>query len=216
LRQRPDSAGRVASAFLGLPATLDAPALVAVVLDRYDRTMVNDLVTQLWMDSPTPREQLLGCSDLYVTWEQTRELAQAGWSLGSHTATHPNLRAVEIGELDSEISDSIAEVRRHLGVCDTFAYPFGFTTPDVSQFVEGSDLATIMVVGGSNTTPDPLRIARTSLTATTPAAMFSELEIVGPAKARIRAVIATLRRRASPLRRFMKGRLRPAAISSPQ
>ena len=112
---------------------------------------------------------------------------RSGWSLGSHTATHPNLRAVDSMTSTARSPSRSSRSSADLGTCDTFAYPFGFTTPDVSRFVEGSDLATIMVVGGSNATPNPLRIARTSLTATTPAAMFSELEIVDPARARIRA-----------------------------
>lgn len=59
-----------------------------------------------------------------LTWTQLRELAESGWAIGAHTATHVNVSIVSPGEAEAEIvasRDAIAEAigqpARH------FAYP---------------------------------------------------------------------------------------------
>jgi peptidoglycan/xylan/chitin deacetylase (PgdA/CDA1 family) len=61
-----------------------------------------------------------------MTWDELRELADAGWEVGSHTRTHPHLTELGDEELASELRDSRAEcadaMRRP---CETLAYPYG-------------------------------------------------------------------------------------------
>ena len=66
----------------------------------------------------------------FLTWDNCRELLDAGWEIGAHTATHPKLGQVYDvnGEdaLMAEIVPSNAVFEDNLGyVPDHFAYPSG-------------------------------------------------------------------------------------------
>jgi peptidoglycan/xylan/chitin deacetylase (PgdA/CDA1 family) len=61
-----------------------------------------------------------------MTPDQLREVADAGWEIGSHTRTHPWLPQLDASALRDELIRSRAELRRALGVaCLSLAYPFG-------------------------------------------------------------------------------------------
>jgi len=67
-----------------------------------------------------------------MSWAQLRELADAGWEIGSHTRTHPHLTQLDDVELARELEGSRADCERHLGrSCEAIAYPYG----DVDQRV---------------------------------------------------------------------------------
>ena len=68
------------------------------------------------------------------TWEQLREMANGGISLGAHTVTHPILSRVETKEeTEREILDSKACLERELRKeVDLFAYPNG-TQQDINS-----------------------------------------------------------------------------------
>ncbi len=61
------------------------------------------------------------------SWDQLREMARNGVSLGAHTVTHPILSRVETeGETEHEIVDSKTVLEREIGAeVETFAYPNG-------------------------------------------------------------------------------------------
>ena len=52
----------------------------------------------------TPHESELAC----MSWDQLREVADAGWEIGAHTCSHPFL--TELG--DEELSRELREARR--------------------------------------------------------------------------------------------------------
>ncbi len=59
-------------------------------------------------------------------WQQAEELAGAGWEIGSHTRTHPDLRNLSSARLEDEIAGSRAALEQRLGVAvESFAYPYG-------------------------------------------------------------------------------------------
>jgi peptidoglycan/xylan/chitin deacetylase (PgdA/CDA1 family) len=65
-------------------------------------------------------------ADGYMTADQLKEMAAAGWEIGSHSLSHPNLTAMPAARLRSEIVDSRKKLGALLGVpILTFAYPFG-------------------------------------------------------------------------------------------
>jgi peptidoglycan/xylan/chitin deacetylase (PgdA/CDA1 family) len=73
-----------------------------------------------WLDGPHKDEML--CMD----WDQLRELAEAGWEIGSHTCSHPYLTAIKDDRLSAELRDSRLAVERELGrPCRSIAYPYG-------------------------------------------------------------------------------------------
>jgi peptidoglycan/xylan/chitin deacetylase (PgdA/CDA1 family) len=55
-----------------------------------------------------------------------RKLLGAGWELGAHTFTHPDLRTLDDAALEREVAGSRAEIRKRFGVrVDFFCYPAG-------------------------------------------------------------------------------------------
>lgn len=60
------------------------------------------------------------------TAADVRRLLDAGWELGAHTITHPDLRTLDDAELEHEVAGSRAEISERFGVrVDFFCYPAG-------------------------------------------------------------------------------------------
>lgn len=63
---------------------------------------------------------------LHCTWEQLRHLVSEGWEIGSHTATHRNLKALSNGEVWSEIKTSKELIENKIRESvNIISYPFG-------------------------------------------------------------------------------------------
>jgi peptidoglycan/xylan/chitin deacetylase (PgdA/CDA1 family) len=69
-----------------------------------------------------PHEQELLC----LGWPELRELADAGWEVGSHTCSHPHLTAIDDAQLDRELRASRAACEEGMArPCRSIAYPYG-------------------------------------------------------------------------------------------
>lgn len=69
----------------------------------------------------TPHEDELRC----MGWEDLRDLAAAGWEIGSHTRAHPKLPSLADAELAAELTESKARCEEEIQEpCRTLAYPF--------------------------------------------------------------------------------------------
>lgn len=99
----------------GTPATVFVPtALVGT-----DEPMAWPGVDQ-WRATPHATE-LVGMS-----WDQLKELADAGWEIGSHSRFHSRLTELEDGALAEELSSSRQDCEIRMGrPCRTLAYPYG-------------------------------------------------------------------------------------------
>ena len=72
----------------------------------------------------------------YLTTDQIKEMAAAGWEIGSHTETHQDLTVMTDDQLHFEIIQSRKDLEQELGVpILTFAYPGGFTNSAVDDYV---------------------------------------------------------------------------------
>lgn len=61
-----------------------------------------------------------------LDWDGVRELRGAGFTIGSHSRTHPRLADLAPAELRGEIADSKAEIEDRIGgSCRYFSWPFG-------------------------------------------------------------------------------------------
>lgn len=61
-----------------------------------------------------------------VTWDQVKQLRDAGWEIGSHTMSHRNLQTIDLKEVKMEVEKSRQALTEVLGeVPETFAYPYG-------------------------------------------------------------------------------------------
>lgn len=182
LVNHPETSIPVAARALDRSADASAPELVGAAVGAYDRNSIDTMLTSMWESCPADRSDLLHDLDLYLDWTEVERMRDRGWTFGSHTATHPDLRKVEHDDFDREIDRSVEAVRTHLGDCSTFAYPFGFVDDPAEARARNSSVSSVMVVDGHNRHFDPMRVARTEITATTPAAIFSQLEVVGPVR----------------------------------
>jgi len=72
----------------------------------------------------------------YVSWDQIREMAAAGVTIGHHTVTHIRLQTTSAERVAAEIRDASNRYRTELGQVPTiFAYPYGEYSLEVRQAV---------------------------------------------------------------------------------
>lgn len=64
-------------------------------------------------------------SEESLSWSELELLREAGWEVGSHTATHPLLPDLDDAELERELADSRETIQTRLGSCETLSYPYG-------------------------------------------------------------------------------------------
>ena len=82
---------------------------------------------------------------------ELRELAVAGWELGAHTMTHPDLSALDYDACRKEIEDSRDALERIAGVrVETFAYPFGRYGPAALAAVRDAGLLAAVTTGSGS------------------------------------------------------------------
>jgi peptidoglycan/xylan/chitin deacetylase (PgdA/CDA1 family) len=73
-----------------------------------------------WLGGPHEGELLP------MSWGELRTLADAGWEIGSHTATHPHLTQLDDTALQTELVRSKAACEQRLDrPCPSIAYPYG-------------------------------------------------------------------------------------------
>jgi peptidoglycan/xylan/chitin deacetylase (PgdA/CDA1 family) len=61
-----------------------------------------------------------------LTWNEARQLLDAGIEIGSHTRTHRTLSRLAPDELEDEIAGACADLRSHLGLSRIpLSYPYG-------------------------------------------------------------------------------------------
>jgi len=130
---------------LGLPATLYVPV---------------DFVAGRAAPPIRGTEGIAACS-----WDELRELAAGGLvTIGSHSLSHPDLRAVRGGRLEAEVRGSKAALEEALGVTvETFCYPRGKVGPAAERLVRQT-YSSAVVRGGRRMHAgqgwDPFRLER--------------------------------------------------------
>jgi len=92
-------------------------------LDSVTRTEVLDKIfNEVFQNG---RERKIA-EDLYFTWDEVKEMANAGMLVGSHTVTHPVLSMEDIDSIREEIFVSKKRIEEAVGAeVNLFSYPFG-------------------------------------------------------------------------------------------
>jgi peptidoglycan/xylan/chitin deacetylase (PgdA/CDA1 family) len=80
--------------------------------------------------------------------EEIREIKARGFSLGSHTVTHPDLTSLDEGKLNQELTDSRALIAEMGETFIPFAYPGGTFTRRERDAVERAGYDCGVIVGG--------------------------------------------------------------------
>ena len=90
----------------------------------------------------------------YLSVTEVKEMAAAGWEVGSHTLSHPiNFMTLDAPSLRAEIVDSRKKLEALLGLpILTFAYPFGDAPNDAVDYVHFAGY--IAAMGATGFKPD--------------------------------------------------------------
>jgi peptidoglycan/xylan/chitin deacetylase (PgdA/CDA1 family) len=85
----------------------------------------------------------------FLTVDQLSGLVDAGWEIGTHTATHPDLTAA--ADLSAEIYGSKRVLDRLLGIeVQTLAYPYGRVDRRVFRKVSNYGFLAVVCLNPSN------------------------------------------------------------------
>ncbi len=111
-----------------------------------------------------------------LTWDELRQLAHEGVTLGAHTQTHPILTQLSPADVRQEVTGAQQDLRREIGrALPIFCYPGGEHDDAVLQVLrdEGFVLAFTTSDGHNDLrAADLLRLCRTNITRRTSAAVF--------------------------------------------
>lgn len=96
-----------------------------------------------------------------MSWDEVRELGDAGWEVGAHTKSHPHLTTLSDGALEAELGESRRIVEEQLGrQCPSFAYPYGDHNDRVVEATGRAGFQTAGTVPGRLKKGGPLRWPR--------------------------------------------------------
>jgi peptidoglycan/xylan/chitin deacetylase (PgdA/CDA1 family) len=74
---------------------------------------------------------------LPLSWKEITALSNAGWEIGSHTRSHPDLTTLGDDALDAELAGSREDLEERLGrPCRAIAYPYGLVDGRVVRAAE--------------------------------------------------------------------------------
>lgn len=109
-------------------------------------------------------------------WDQLRQLAKEGVTLGAHTRTHPVLNQVSPEQIREEIRGSQEDLRREIGsVLPIFCYPSGSHDDLIVRILkEEGFMMAFTTLDGQNAlgSVDLLRLCRTNITRRTSLPIF--------------------------------------------
>jgi peptidoglycan/xylan/chitin deacetylase (PgdA/CDA1 family) len=99
-----------------------------------------------------------------MSWDELGELQERGFTVGSHTVSHPHLTSLSDGELDWELRESRARVESRLGrPCTLFAYPYGEHDERVRAAVRRAGYEAAFALGPGTPRDDRYAIPRVDL-----------------------------------------------------
>jgi len=131
---------------LGLPATL------FVVTDHVGMEKPRGWPgVEQWLDGPHRLELD------FLNWSELRQIADAGWEIGSHTRTHARLTELDDHALAEELSGSRARCEEMLDrPCRSLAYPYGIHDDRVIQAASAAGYDAAVTLPRSFARAEPL------------------------------------------------------------
>ena len=96
--------------------------------------------------------------------DELRELADAGWEIGSHTRSHPRLTTLDDSALAEELVGSKAACEDAVGrPCTTLAYPYGDYDDRVAEAARAAGYSAAATLPSRFGRPTPLRWPRVGI-----------------------------------------------------
>ena len=180
MHRHPEICGPIAHRHLRIPIPFrTAREHVLHAQAHYHAPSIEAALAEMWRESGMDPTAFAAEAGLYLTSAQIHELMAKGWSFGSHTAHHPNLRCIDGPQRRTELETAL-EFIADVGGRPSLAYPFGEFDADTRRLAVALGHRTVMQVGGVNRPLQLTAVARVPVTATSKAAFFAEMEIVTP------------------------------------
>lgn len=96
-----------------------------------------------------------------TTWDDLRELASAGWEVGSHAVSHARLPDLDQAALERELRESRQTIEAAVGrPCTSIAYPYGAVDHRVRSAAVAAGYEAGCTTDGTLSSADPLRWPR--------------------------------------------------------
>lgn len=147
-----DSSGQVDSAM----------PMVAIVFDDAHRSFpyaVDQMSRNRIVGTVYVPTELVGAYDFHATWHDIETAKSAGWEIGDHTATHPNLTKIPLVAAVEEIDRSLNELKQHGIVAESFAAPYGEFNAGIQKIVMERFFVNRMAWGEKVILPENLDVA---------------------------------------------------------
>jgi peptidoglycan/xylan/chitin deacetylase (PgdA/CDA1 family) len=120
---------------------LDTLTVAAPVLRRFGFTATMFVVTGLVGEQNTWDDHR-ECLAPLMNWEQIRQWRAMGFSVGSHTVSHPRLSQIPLCDVRNELVASRRTLEAQLGMpVQTLCYPYGDWSEDVCRLVPDAGYA---------------------------------------------------------------------------
>jgi peptidoglycan/xylan/chitin deacetylase (PgdA/CDA1 family) len=154
------------------PATSKPPAVITfddAFLNFYDvaypllskHGLPSTLYVPVAFVSEGAAPPLRGASLKPCTWQQLREMREAGVAIESHSVKHKNLRRLSASEVDDELRISRAELEQRLGSPVTsFCYPQAKYDSSIARAAARHYRSAVVAGGRRYSGGDPLTIPR--------------------------------------------------------
>lgn len=110
---------------------------------------INPVLFMLGNPNLANREELDNDLPL-LTLDDVKALHKKGWSIGFHTMTHPDISSLADHELNEEVVEGKKITEKKLGfILDYFAYPKGFHSHKVVQYIKRAGFKAAFTVDGA-------------------------------------------------------------------
>lgn len=114
----------------------------------------------------------------YLTWAQMKTMQAAGMEIGNHSVSHVDFNTYTLAQTDAQVRGAHTAIATNTGVTPTsFAYPFGYTYPNVVTSVKnaGIKIAFTTLFGATETWATRLLVPRVRIHSTTTASQIVSL-----------------------------------------
>jgi peptidoglycan/xylan/chitin deacetylase (PgdA/CDA1 family) len=129
--------------------------LVPILHD--ERIPATTFVTTAWMGAPHPSVPYAR----NMTPDEVRELHRSGVEIGGHTVSHPDLTTLSFDAVRDEVRTGCAQLAEIVGApVDTFAYPFGFASPETIRATGTAGVRAACRVAAEGHWDEPLNLPR--------------------------------------------------------
>jgi peptidoglycan/xylan/chitin deacetylase (PgdA/CDA1 family) len=167
--------------------------IIQRVIKQYDQQKITELIAELRDKVGRPPDEFTGGQRLFLDRAAIDEMAQHGFTFGSHSASHAVLPRLNDAERRAEIERARGVLDELPGAINSLAYPFGTSDDATRRLAIDRGYKTLMEVAGDNEPFDCLQIARLNVTSVSPAVLFAQLEVTARIKARVKRLIRRVR-----------------------